>query len=75
MRRILKVAGLVGLILSVMAASAHSGTDQEKFEKLIAKSAPHADDLITRFKPKFGCTCVRPPGVFEARQTARSVRR
>jgi hypothetical protein len=57
MKRILCVLGLAVLALT-WGGSAFATTDQDTFNKLIAKVAPTLANLEENFKPKLACACV-----------------
>jgi hypothetical protein len=64
MKRFLCVVGLAAALSLTWGGSAFA-TDQDTFNKLIAKVAPTVNSLATNFKPKLACACVSNllPGV------------
>jgi hypothetical protein len=60
MKRFLCVVGLAAAVSLTWGGSAFA-TDQDTFNKLIAKLAPTESSLVANFKPKLACTCVSGP--------------
>jgi len=57
MKRLLTTVTLLTLLAVPFGATATAGTDQATFDKLVAKVAATAADLLARFKPRFACAC------------------